>query len=130
VNGEVVLFADVLTGSIRKLIAVCERRRSVQEAYNREHGITPKSVSRAVQESLHVILKAREVESSVVREAGGDFDRTELLRELEAEMERAAGRLEYEKAALLRDQIRELRGGKVAPRPKPEVRYGKSKRRG
>jgi len=127
VNGEVVLFADVLTGSIRKLIAVCERRRHVQESYNTKHGITPRSVSRAVQESLHVILKGRDVESSVIREVGGDFDRTELLRELEAEMEQAAAKLEFEKAALLRDQIQELRGGKVAPRRLPETRYGKTK---
>ncbi len=127
VNGEVVLFADVLTGSIRKLIAVCERRRHVQKSYNTKHGITPRSVSRAVQESLHVILKGRDVESSVIREVGGDFDRTELLRELEAEMEQAAAKLEFEKAALLRDQIQELRGGKVAPRRLPETRYGKTK---
>jgi len=124
VNGEVVLFADVLTGSIRQLIAVSERRRRIQEAYNREHGITPQSVSRAVQESLHVILKGREVESSVIRETGGSFDTSELIRELEAEMEQAAARLEFEKAALIRDQLRELRGGKVAPPTTRPVRYG------
>ena len=79
--------------------------------YNEKHGITPTSVQRAVQESLHTILKGREVEASVVREAGGDFSLTETLRELEEEMMHAAANLEYEKAALLRDQIGELKVG-------------------
>jgi excinuclease ABC subunit B len=73
-------------------------------------------------------LRAREIEESVVREAGGDFNITEVLRELQQEMEIAAANLEYEKAALLRDQIMELKTGtgisKIEPRPKP-VKYGK-----
>jgi excinuclease ABC subunit B len=129
VNGEVYLFADEMTGSMRDLIAISEYRRSRQMAYNEKNGITPQSVQRAVQESLHVILRGRDVESSVIREGGGDFNLTELLRELEAEMTEAAARLEYEKAALLRDQIRELKEGtglaKVEPRTKPVKYQGK-----
>ncbi|PWU11329.1 MAG: excinuclease ABC subunit B [Verrucomicrobia bacterium] len=108
VNGEVVLFADVLTRSIQGLISICEYRRSKQNAYNKHHGITPQSVVRATQESLHVILKAHEVESSIVREAGEEIDVGNLLLELQKEMQSAATKMEYEKAALLRDQIREL----------------------
>jgi excinuclease ABC subunit B len=123
VDGEVVLFADTMTRSMEALIAISDYRRSKQLQYNEKHGITPRSVQRAVQESLHTLLKAREVEASVVREAGGDFDVTETLRELEAEMMQAAAGLEYERAALLRDQIRELKSGtgmgKTEPRPKP-----------
>ncbi len=111
VNGEVVLFADTMTRSIEALIAISDYRREKQVQYNEKHGITPTSVKRAVQESLHTLLKAREVEESVVRETGAAFDVGEVLRELEAEMVQAAGRLEYERAALLRDQIQELKAG-------------------
>jgi excinuclease ABC subunit B len=110
-NGEVYLFADTVTHSMQQLINITEYRRSRQIAYNEKHGITPQSVRRAVQESLHTILRGREVESSVVAEAGGSFSLSETLRELEGEMVEAAASLEYEKAALLRDQIRELKAG-------------------
>ena len=66
-------------------------------------------MKRVVQESLHTVYSGREVEESVVREEAGGYAVTEVLRELEAEMAEAAGRLEYERAALLRDQIRELK---------------------
>jgi excinuclease ABC subunit B len=132
INGEVFLFADTITGSMQRLIDVSDYRRSKQEEYNRANGITPRSVQRAVQESLHMILRAREIESSVIREAGGDFSVTELIRELEGEMAAAASALEYERAAMLRDQIFELKkgaglaGAEAAPRP---VKYGRPKGR-
>ena len=131
VNGEVYLFADTVTKSMAKLIAVTDYRRARQMAYNEEHGITPTSVKRAVQESLHTILKGRELEESVVRESGASFDVGELLRELEAEMIEAASNLEYERAALLRDQIAELKSGtgldKIEPKRKP-VSYSAGKK--
>ena len=111
VNGEVVLFADQVTKSMQRLLDVSEYRRARQLAYNEEHGITPRSVSRAVQESLHVILKAREVEQGILKETPSDFDLNELVRELERDMASAAANLEYERAALLRDQISELKSG-------------------
>jgi len=130
VNGEVILFADTYTDSIEKLIAITEFRRSKQIAYNEANGITPTSVSRAVQESLHSLLRGRELEESVIREGGGDFNITEVLRELEAEMQIAAANLEYERAALLRDQIMELKNGtglaKIEPKRRP-VKYGGGK---
>jgi excinuclease ABC subunit B len=110
-NGEVVLFADTITGSMRTLIDVSIHRRAIQEAYNTEHGITPRSVVRAVQESLHVIVKGSGNETSSLNENGSNFDVAELIRELESDMAEAAGRLEYERAALLRDQINELKTG-------------------
>ena len=128
VNGEVFLFADTVTRSMEVLMAITEYRRTRQMEYNEKHGITPRSVQRAVQESLHTILRAREIEESVVRESGGDFNVTEVLRELQQEMEIASANLEYEKAALLRDQIMELKSGtgisKIEPQRKP-VKYGK-----
>jgi excinuclease ABC subunit B len=127
VNGEVVLFADTYTDSIQKLIAITEFRRARQIEYNEANGITPTSVSRAVQESLHTLLRGRQLEESVIREGGGDFNITEVLRELEEEMQIAAANLEYERAALVRDQIMELKNGtglaKIEPKRRP-VKYG------
>jgi excinuclease ABC subunit B len=130
VNGEVVLFADIVTKSMQKLISITEYRRRRQVDYNTTHNITPTSVQRAVQESLHTILKGREIAESVVRESGGDFSVTEVLRELEQEMEIASANLEFERAALLRDQIMELKNGsgisRIEPRRKP-IKYSRAK---
>jgi excinuclease ABC subunit B len=126
INGEVVLFADIVTDSMQALISISEYRRTKQMGYNEKHGITPQTVRRAVQESLHTILRGREIASSVINETGGNFDLTELLRELEDEMQRASANLEFERAALLRDQIMEVKSGtgisKIEPRRRP-VKY-------
>jgi excinuclease ABC subunit B len=126
VNGEVVLFADQVTQSMEALMSITEYRRAKQMEYNEKHGITPQTVRRAVQESLHTILRGREIAASVIQEAGGDFDLTELLRELEDDMQRASANLEFERAALLRDQIMEVKSGagltKIEPKRKP-VKY-------
>jgi excinuclease ABC subunit B len=107
-HGEVILYADVMTQSIQKFLTTSEYRRQKQLAYNREHHITPRSVTRAVEESLSSRRddsKAR----AVINDAGGNFDITETIRELEQDMVQAASNLEFEKAALLRDQIKELK---------------------
>jgi len=131
VNGEVVLFADQVTQSMQGLISISEYRRAKQMEYNEKHGITPQTVRRAVQESLHTILRGREIAASVIQEAGGDFNVTELLRELEEEMQEASANLEFERAALLRDQIMEVKSGtgisKIEPKRRP-VRYSSRNR--
>lgn len=110
VNGKVYLFADTVTNSMRQLMEITEYRRSKQMAHNKKHGITPQSVRRAVQESLHTILRSSgEAGSGQPEDSGPALSLAETLKELEAEMTKAAGMLEYEKAALLRDQIRELK---------------------
>jgi len=137
-NGEVILYADVRTESIGKFLEVSEYRRGKQEAYNREHNITPRSVSRAVEESLSSRREKADQAMALLREGGGDFDVTETIRELETEMLEAANNLEFEKAALLRDQIRELkRQYEAAPgkavetaRRAGRVSYRRSKNRG
>jgi excinuclease ABC subunit B len=131
VNGEVVLFADKITGSIRDLLEVTEDRRRRQIEHNREHGITPRSVSRPVQESLRVILESEDGESARVQEH--PLDVAALIRELETEMKEASRKMEYERAALLRDQVVELKGGgAVTPsmtnRPKSKQKQTKSKK--
>jgi len=126
INGEVALFADQITQSMEALISISEYRRTKQMEYNEKHGITPQTVRRAVQESLHTILRGREIAASVIQEAGGNFDLTELLRELEEEMQQASANLEFERAALLRDQIMEVKSGtgltKIEPKRRP-VKY-------
>jgi excinuclease ABC subunit B len=129
VNGEVVLFADQVTQSMQALISISEYRRAKQMEYNEKHGITPQTVRRAVQESLHTIFRGREIAAAVIQEAGGDFNVSELLRELELEMQEASANLEFERAALLRDQIMEVKGGagisKIEPKRRP-VKYSRN----
>jgi excinuclease ABC subunit B len=108
-NGEVILYADVMTDSIKKFLAVTEYRRKKQLDYNREHHITPRGVSRAVEESLATYESNREEAHSVLKDAKMDVDLTETISELETEMLKAAEELQFEKAALLRDQIKELK---------------------
>ena len=127
VNGEVVLFADKITGSIRDLLDVTEDRRRRQMEHNRQHGITPHSVKRPMQESLRVILEGEDDESARVQEQ--PLDVATLIRELEGEMKEASKKLEYERAALLRDQIMELKGGGAVTSSmtnRPKANAGKS----
>jgi excinuclease ABC subunit B len=123
INAEVILYADVMTDSIKKFIATTDYRRAKQLAYNKEHNITPKTVKRELQLSLAELTQAREVEASVVREAGGSYRTAEVLRELEAEMLEAAENLQFEKAAILRDQITALQKGETPEPVKRSVKY-------
>ncbi len=107
-NGKVILYADVRTQSIQKFLAVSEYRRQRQMAYNLQHNITPRSVTRAVEGSLGS-QPGHAAAAAALHESVEQFDLTETLRELEQEMVQAANNLEFEKAALLRDQIRELK---------------------
>ncbi|HWN64845.1 MAG TPA: excinuclease ABC subunit UvrB, partial [Candidatus Binatus sp.] len=129
INGEVVLFADTVTQSMEALMSISDYRRTKQMEYNEKHGVTPQTVRRAVQESLHTILRGREIAASVIQEAGGDFNVTELLRELEDEMQHASANLEFERDALLRDQIMEVKDGvgisKIEPKRR-RVKYARN----
>jgi excinuclease ABC subunit B len=107
----VILYADIMTQSIQKFLAVSEYRRKKQLAHNQEHNITPRSVSRAVEESLSARGDTISAAQAFLNESGVDIDVTETIRELEEEMLAAANNLEFEKAALLRDQVRELKRG-------------------
>ena len=131
-NGEVILYADVKTQSIQKFLAVSEYRRQKQTAYNREHNITPRSVSRAVEESLSTRYATNAQAAVMLNETTGNFDVAETIRELEEEMLAAANNLEFEKAALRRDQIRELKRGAGISKGETKtgsVSYRKGRRR-
>jgi excinuclease ABC subunit B len=94
---------------MRRMIDVTGQRRARQLAYNKEHGITPTSIQKSIQEGLVIEAQSQDIESLVARESGADYDVHATLREMEAEMIEAADSLEFERAAMLRDQIKELR---------------------
>ena len=115
-RGRVILYADQMTESLRRTLEVIGSRREKQLSYNEEHGITPRSVVRGIQESLHVYGKQREEDPVLVKEGIEDEDLQAVLAELEEEMLEASRQLEFERAAILRDQIEALKEGKpVAP---------------
>ena len=130
-NGAVILYADVLTQSIQRFLAISKQRRETQIAYNKTNNITPRSVIRAIEERLSSHQVKSERAESMLHDAGAKFDVTETIRELEAEMIEAANNLEFEKAALLRDQVKQLKGlfedGKAGDANQESKRY---KRRG
>jgi excinuclease ABC subunit B len=125
-HGRVLLYADVMTKSLARAIEVCRYRREKQLAYNTAHDITPRGISRGVQSSLRA-YEAAEPDPVSVAEAGGDRDVAAVLAELEEEMLEAAGKLQFERAAILRDQIEALKAGRdgrpVPPRPHGSGRY-------
>ncbi len=108
-KGKVIFYADVMTQSLSKAWETCQYRRDKQMAYNQKHGIIPRSVIRPVQESLRV-KKEEEEDDLAVAEDVSSKDAKRLAKQLEKEMIEAVRKLEFEKAALLRDQIAFLRG--------------------
>ncbi len=114
VEGRVLLYADVMTKSLTRALTLCGDRRKRQEAYNQKHGITPKSTMRPIEESL--VDESEEI--LAVAEGTSDRDVAQVLAEMESEMLAAADELQFEKAAILRDQIEALRTGKPAPTKK------------
>jgi excinuclease ABC subunit B len=119
-KGRVIFYADTITGSIAKTIEVTNGRRAKQIAYNTEHGITPRSVRRGAQASLQSYAKPDEGDG--VAAAGEPNDVAAVIAELEDEMREAADRLEFEKAALIRDQIDSLKSGKFKQLARPANR--------
>ena len=107
-KGRVIFYADTITASIRRTVEVTNYRRQKQLAYNAAHGITPRGVRRADQASLQ---GARDHTSAEAMVAEGTEDVAAVIAELEDEMTEAAAKLEFERAALLRDQVDALRSG-------------------
>lgn len=109
VKGKVIMYADTITGSMKTTLDETNRRREIQDKFNKEHGITPKSVSKSVREVIEATIAA---ESEVKYEAVESFSNEEIhamIDALKTEMYKAAESLDFEKAAEIRDKIEELK---------------------
>ena len=110
VNGMVIMYADTITDSMREAIDETNRRRKIQEEYNRQHGIVPASIVKEIRDLTSRVQSSVRSQAAAVRSAEMPRDEAfRLISELEKQMKDAAAALEFEKAALLRDQIMELR---------------------
>lgn len=117
-SGTVVMYADHMSDAMKEAISETRRRRELQEAYNKEHGITPRTIKKAVEDILEKQAEdAREggEKDAAALKAGANLlipaQRKRLIAELKREMSEAADRLEYERAAVLRDEIRKIEAG-------------------
>ena len=106
-NGEVIMYADEITGSMERALRETERRRNLQLAYNAEHGIVPKTIVKDIREVLEISTKEK-TEKKVSNKKMSKSEREALIAELTAQMKEAAKLLEFEHAAYLRDKIKEL----------------------
>jgi excinuclease ABC subunit B len=123
VNAEVILYADGVTDSMQRAIAETARRRELQLAYNREHGITPRTVHTAIRNFIEEEVAAHQLAQAAAGQSVQDYVTAEYLEELQAEMLQAAQELNFERAAELRDKISKLKGEPVAsPQKKPKGR--------
>jgi len=110
IGGHVIMYADTTTGSMKAAIDETRRRRRIQESYNREHGITPQGIRKAIRDITKRVKVVAEARAPYTAEAPvSKEDVARLIKELETQMKAAARSLEFEKAALLRDRIIELR---------------------
>jgi len=131
VNGEVILYADTITGSMKRAIAETERRRTVQIAYNKKHNITPTTIQKGIYRSIEELMNANKVAKEALGLSDENFGKVESVRELQRQMYEAAAILDFEHAAKIRDEILRLRG--VAPEHPavavPKGRFARFRRR-
>ena len=109
IDGHVIMYADTTTNSMANAIRETQRRRQIQEAYNREHNITPQGIRKAIRDITKRVRAVAETRTPYVAAPIAKEDVTRLIKELETQMHTAARSLEFERAALLRDRIIELR---------------------
>jgi len=109
VNASVLLYADRVTDSMQKAIDETESRRKIQLSYNTEHNITPETIQKEIRETLTERIKARHVAREAVRLSTGEYEKVQVAGQIEREMLEAAQALDFERAAVLRDQLRQLK---------------------
>ncbi|MFQ9509571.1 MAG: excinuclease ABC subunit UvrB [Lachnospiraceae bacterium] len=110
-DGHVIMYADHITDSMAKAISETERRRAIQEAYNEAHGITPKTIKKAVRDLISISKKAEEATAKLAKdpESMSVKELNKLIKEVTKKMQQAAADLNFEAAAELRDQMKELK---------------------
>lgn len=108
VNGKVVMFCKKITNSMKEAIEITQKRRKYQDEYNKTHNITPKSVSRNVEESLK-LDDTEAIDRAMKAEKMPSSERAKIVKDLRKQMMEAADKLEFEKAAALRDEIKKMR---------------------
>jgi len=109
INATVLLYADRVTGSMKRAIDETNRRRKIQTKYNKENNITPETIKKEIHRGLTAQFKARKTAQTAVNFTETEYDRAEIATQIEAEMLAAAEKLDFERAALLRDQLKELK---------------------
>jgi excinuclease ABC subunit B len=129
VRGKVILYADHLTQAIKNAIRETERRRKLQDEYNKKHGITPKTIKKKIKDITEGIVADRELAAAAktlaIENSVGGKTTDELIREKELAMREAANNLEFELAAIIRDEIKTLKSNKTSPQPSPRLRRGR-----
>jgi excinuclease ABC subunit B len=109
VDGHVILYADKLTGSMSSAVEEVYRRRRIQETFNKEHGVTPQGIKKAVRDITERVKVVAEEKGKYEAGHVAPDEVARLIKDLETQMKKAAKNLEFERAALLRDRIVELR---------------------
>jgi excinuclease ABC subunit B len=131
VNAKVILYGDRVTDSMQRAIEETERRRALQEAYNREHGIKPETIRKAIRAGIESDARAhQEANAAVGRNDEAQYITEEFLNELESEMLAAAEAMEFERAAALRDRISQMRDSVGQRVDEVEVRSSTRQARG
>jgi excinuclease ABC subunit B len=125
VDGHVIMYADTITKSMQAAINEIQRRRKIQEDYNLEHGITPKGIKKAIRDITERVAAVAETKTSYVTTPATKEGIIRLVKELEAQMKIAAKALDFEKAALIRDRIFDLRKNLDPIDINPRKKYGK-----
>ncbi len=109
INGQVVLYGDTITGSMKRAIDETERRRKIQAEFNSKNKITPRSVRKAIKESIDAEREAEQFAIERTTQKQNDYDAKVAIAQLQEQMQTFAGNLQFEKAAVLRDQVAKLK---------------------
>jgi excinuclease ABC subunit B len=108
VNGIVIMYADTISPAMKATMLESERRRKIQLEFNAKHGITPKTIERAIHTGIEEFAEAEDLARSMTGQSEEQYEASNYISDLERQMELAARNLEFEKAAKIRDKIKQL----------------------
>ncbi len=109
INGTVIMYADTLTGSMQRAIQESQRRKKIQLEFNQKNKITPRTIQKAVRQGIEDLAQADDYVANLTGQKKDEYELAKYISELEYEMESHARNLQFEKAAAIRDQIREMK---------------------